>query len=59
MSKYLSLKELGLLLGLSENSLRYHLRMGRIKPSLKLGTRMLFDVDEVICQLQRDIRRRT
>lgn len=56
---YISIKELSEKLGVSESSLRYHLRMGRIKPSLKLGVRMLFDPQEVIRQLQKDIRRQT
>lgn len=56
MNKYMSMKELSEMLGLTENSLRYHFRMGRIRPSLKVGSRLLFDPADVVRQLQRDIK---
>ena len=55
MSKFISLKELAIKLGKSESSIRYHIRMGRIKPEIKLGRSMLFDLDKVISQLKRRI----
>ena len=54
---YLSLKKLAAFLGKSESSIRYHIRVGRIVPTLKYGRAMSFDTDEVIKQLQRGIRR--
>ncbi|WP_413578219.1 helix-turn-helix domain-containing protein [Bdellovibrio sp. HCB290] len=55
MSKFITIAELSKLLGKSENSLRYHLKQGRIKPTIKLGRSMLFDPEQVIKQLQRSI----
>jgi len=50
-----SLKELAKILGKTESSLRYHLAMGRIKPSAKFGKRMSFNPEEVLKQLRREI----
>ncbi len=55
MKSFVPLKELCIILGKSENSLRYHLRKGRIKPTLKLGRHMLFDPEQVLRQLQRGV----
>lgn len=54
--KLVSLKELSCLLGRSENALRYHMRMGRIKPAIKLGRVYSFDPEQVMKELQRSIR---
>ena len=51
--KLVDLKTLSKLLGRSENSVRYHVRMGRIVPTLRFGRSMSFDFDEVIRQLKR------
>ena len=51
-----TIKELSKILGKSENSIRYHIRMGRIKPKLKFGRSMSFEVEDVLRQLQRGIR---
>lgn len=53
--KLLSVRELAIALGKSENSIRYHIRMGRIKPTLKFGRNMSFDYDQVIKQLKRGV----
>lgn len=52
-----SLKELAKLLGKSENSIRYHVKMGRIKPTIRYGRVMSFDPEEVIKQLKRSVHR--
>jgi DNA-binding transcriptional MerR regulator len=52
--KYVSIKELSAILGRSENSLRYHYRMGRIKPTIRFGRTYSFNLDEVIEQLKKD-----
>lgn len=54
-----SLKELSKLLGKSEASIRYHIRMGRITPTLLYGRVMAFDPDGVLRQLQRGIPSKT
>lgn len=54
--KIVSLKQLAQILGKSENSLRYHVRLGRIKPAFKFGRTMSFDLDDVFRQLKRGIR---
>ena len=51
------IKELAIILGKSENSIRYHIKMGRIKPTLRFGRSMSFDPNEVVKQLQKAIRR--
>lgn len=56
MSKLVTIKELSIILGKSESSLRYHIKMGRIKPTIKLGRSMSFDPGEVLKQLQRGIK---
>ncbi len=56
LPKLVTLKELARLLGKSENSIRYHVRMGRIVPTLKLGRSMSFDPEEVLNQLKQRIR---
>ncbi len=55
LPKLVSLKALSQLLGKSENSLRYHLKMGRIKPAVKFGRSYSFDPAEVLKQLKRGI----
>jgi hypothetical protein len=50
-------KELSQILGRSENSLRYHFRMGRFTATAKFGRSYSFDPDEVLKQLQRGIKR--
>lgn len=50
-----SLKELAKILGKSENSIRYHIKMGRIRPTLRYGRVMSFDPEEVIKQLKRGV----
>lgn len=50
-----SLKQLSVILGRSESSLRYHLRMGRINPTVKFGRVYSFDPEEVLKQLQRGL----
>ena len=55
MNTFVSLKELSRLLGKSENSIRYHVRMGRIRPSVRYGRVMAFDYVEVIKQLKRGV----
>lgn len=55
MHNLVSLKELARMLGKSENSIRYHVRMGRIKPTLKFGRAMSFNPDEVMKQLKRPV----
>lgn len=47
-----SLKELSVILGKSESSIRYHIRMGRIVPTIKLGKNYSFDANEVIQRLK-------
>jgi len=51
-----SLAELAQTLGRSENSIRYHLRMGRIKPTVKLGRCYCFNLDQVMKDLQRGLK---
>lgn len=51
-TKLVTLKELAKVLGKSENSIRYHIKMGRIRPKLRFGRVMSFEVDEVIRQLR-------
>lgn len=58
LRRLISLKELASELGRSENSIRYHLRMGRITPKIKLGRSMSFDLDDVLKQLQRGVNRK-
>ncbi len=53
--KLISLKELSVVLGKSENSIRYHIRMGRIRPAARFGRVYGFDPDEVLRQLKRDV----
>jgi predicted DNA-binding transcriptional regulator AlpA len=55
--KLISFKELSQIIGCSENSVRYHYRMGRFKAAAKLGKRVLFDANEVLAQLKRDLPR--
>lgn len=55
--KLVSLKELSHVLGRSENALRYHVRMGRIRPSAKFGRVYSFDPEQVMKDLQRDIKK--
>lgn len=55
--RLLNIGELSLLLGRSENSLRYHIRMGRIKPTAKFGRCYSFDPDDVLKQLQKNLPR--
>jgi hypothetical protein len=47
-----SCKEIAQILGLSENSIRWHVRMRRINP-VRLGKRLLFDPDQVVNQLNK------
>jgi hypothetical protein len=54
LKELVSIKELARALGRSENSVRYHIRMGRIKPAIRLGRTYSFNVDDVIGQLQKD-----
>lgn len=54
--KYLTTKELASELGKSENSIRYHIKVGRIKPSIKFGSTLGFELNDVIKQLKRDIK---
>ena len=51
-----SLKDLAQILGKSENSLRYHLRMGRFSPTVRYGRVMSFNPNKVIEQLQRGVK---
>lgn len=55
--KLVSLKELSILLGRSEHSLRFHIRKGRITPAAKFGRSYSFDPDEVLRQLQKGVKR--
>lgn len=50
--KLVSLKELSIILGKSESSVRYHMRMGRIVPTIKLGKNYIFNPVEVIQRLK-------
>jgi hypothetical protein len=52
----ISLKQLCKFLGKSENSVRFHIKMGRIKPSGKLGRCYLFNPKDVLVQLKRDVK---
>lgn len=52
MLKLVSLKELSVILGKSESSIRYHIRMGRIVPTIKLGKNYSFDANEVVQRLK-------
>ena len=54
-SELISVKDLAAALGRSENSIRYHIRMGRITPTLKFGRCMSFDLQQVIKQLKRGV----
>ncbi len=49
-------KELSQILGRSENSLRYHFRMGRFIAAARFGRSYSFDPNEVLKQLQRGIK---
>lgn len=51
--KLVSFKQLSLILGKSESSLRYHMRMGRITPCSGLGRCKVFDVEEVLREIKR------
>lgn len=53
--EYLKLKDLAIKLGVSESSVRYHIRQKRIKPSFKLGSRMLFNLEDTIKQLSKGL----
>lgn len=55
--RLLSLKELSQILGRSENSIRYHIKMGRIQPTVRLGRTYSFDPDDVMRQLQKGLKR--
>jgi predicted HTH domain antitoxin len=55
-STLISLKQLSKFLGKSENSIRFHIKMGRIKPSGKLGRCYLFNPKDVLAQLKRDVK---
>lgn len=55
-AKLVSLRSLASLLGKSESSLRYHLRMGRITPAAKFGRTYSFDPEDVLRQLKRGVR---
>jgi predicted site-specific integrase-resolvase len=54
--KLIQVKELSQILGRSENSIRYHMRMGRIKPTAKFGRSYSFDPEEVMKQLKRELK---
>ena len=47
-----SLNELATFLGKSPSAIRYHMRMGRIIPTIKLGKTYSFDPDEVLKRLK-------
>ena len=57
LNKLVSFKELSLIIGRSESALRYHHRMGRFRAAAKLGSRVLFDPNEVLLQLKRKVPR--
>jgi hypothetical protein len=54
--KLIGLNELAKILGKSSSAIRYHMRMGRIKPTAKFGRTCSFDTDEVLRQLKREIK---
>ncbi len=54
--KLLSLKELSCALGKSEESIRYHIRRGRIAPTGRLGRVYVFNLESVLKQLQRGVK---
>lgn len=53
-TKLVSLRELSQILGKSESSIRYHVRMKRILPHGKLGRNYCFDINEVMKQIRKN-----
>lgn len=51
--KFVNVKELSQILGKSENSIRYYIKMGYIKPTTRYGRVMSFDPNEVINRAKR------
>lgn len=45
--RLINIKELSIMLGLSQSAIRYHVRCGRITPIRTLGRRLLFDAQKV------------
>lgn len=54
-AKLLTLKDLSTALGKSENSIRYHLKMGRIKPTVRFGRVYGFNLEQVMLQLKKAV----
>lgn len=52
-SNFLTTRQLAQELGRSENSIRFHIKKGRIKPTLKLGRIRLFTMEDVLRQLKK------
>lgn len=50
--KLMTIKQLSQTLGLSESSLRWHLRQGRLR-CYRLGRKILFNTDEVMKDLKK------
>ena len=50
--KLISIRALSILMGLSESSLRWHIRQGRLRP-YRLGRKILFYTDEVMKDLKK------
>ena len=46
-------KRLAETLGTTVDAIRYHIKMGRIEPTARLGRKMLFDPEDVIERLKR------
>lgn len=53
--KIISIKELAVILGKTESSIRYHIRMGRIKPTVRFGRSYGFDPEQVVKDLQKGL----
>jgi len=51
-NRWVDTKRLALILCMTVDAVRYHIKMGRITPTVRLGRKMLFDPEAVLAQLK-------
>ena len=51
-SRWVDTKKLAVILCMTVDAIRYHIKMGRIVPTVRLGRKMLFDPEAVLAQLK-------